>query len=68
LKSFSTEEDYAQYVRNNFIASMKASLSETDEILCTLIDPENKTVREEEINYPGDSLKDIDEEWEYERQ
>ncbi len=46
---------------------METSLSETDEIPCTLIDPENKTVREEEINYPADDLKIIDEEWENER-
>jgi hypothetical protein len=68
LKLFSTEDDYAQYLRNNHISSTETGLAETDKILCTLIDPENKTVTEDEISYPEDNLKTLDEEWENERQ
>ena len=68
LKLFSTEDDYAQYLRNNFISSTETGLAETDKILCILIDPENKTVTEDEISYPVDHLKTLDEEWENERQ
>lgn len=66
MKLFSTEDNYALYLRNTFIGSMNASLSEIDEILCTLIDPERKSLKEDEINYPNADLKTIDEEWENE--
>jgi hypothetical protein len=64
IKLFSTEDDYALYLRKKFTTSMNAGLLEIDEMLCTLIDPENKTLKEDEINYPSDDLKSLDEEWE----
>jgi hypothetical protein len=64
MKLFSTEDDYALYLRNKFILSMDTKLSEIDEILCAMIDPEKKIVKGEEINYPSDDLKAIDDEWE----
>jgi len=66
-QAFSIEDDYALYLRKNFIASMDIHLSEVDEILCTIIDPEMKSLKKEEIDYPDDDLKAIDEEWENER-
>jgi len=68
IKLFSTVDDYALYLRKKFTDSMDLNLSEIDEILCTLIDPENKIINEVEIDYPVDDLKAIDEEWENERQ
>ncbi len=66
MKLFSTEDDFTLYLRKNFISSLDIGLAETDEILCTLIDLENKTVMEDEIDYPEDDLKPLDEEWENE--
>ena len=66
-QAFSIEDDYALYLRKNFIASMDIHLSEVDEILCAIIDPEMKGLNKEEIDYPDDDLKTIDEEWENER-
>ncbi len=67
INTFSPGDDYALYLRNRFFASLQINLSEIDEILCTLIDPEKKSLREEDINYPEDDLKAIDDNWQKQR-
>ena len=68
IKLFSTVDDYSLHLQRKFVESMNNNLSEIDEILCTLIDPENKIIKEAEIDYPDDDLEAIDEEWENEKQ
>ncbi|WP_181304832.1 hypothetical protein [Rufibacter sp. XAAS-G3-1] len=64
MKLFSIEDDYALYLRTRFIESMDANLSEVDEIVCLLIDPEKRSLEENEIDYPNHNFEIIDKEWE----
>lgn len=66
-EKFSIEDDYSLYLRKKFMESMANNLSEVDEVLCMLIDPGKRKLKEDEINYPHFDLKAIDEEWLNER-
>ncbi len=61
---FSIEDDYSLYLRRKFMDAMNDSLSEIDETLCILVDPEKRKVAEDEIDYPNFDLAAIDKEWE----
>jgi hypothetical protein len=63
---FSIEDDYALHLRKKFMESMNHNLSEVDEILCKLIDPEKRNLKEDEIDYPNYDFETIDQEWEKE--
>jgi len=62
-KEFSVEEDYSLYLRKKFIGSMNNNLSEVDEMLCMLIDPEKRSFKEDEIDYPNYDFEALDKEW-----
>ena len=62
-QEFSIEEDYSLYLTNKFMASLESNLSEVDEVLCMLIDPEKREFEKDEINYPNFDMDAIDKEW-----
>lgn len=66
-EKFSIENDYSLYLRKKFMESMADDLSEVDQVLCMLIDPEMRKLKEDETDYPHFDLKAIDEEWLHER-
>ena len=49
---FSLEEDYGLHLRTKFVQSMNGNLSEIDETLCILIDQEQKSFTELELDFP----------------
>lgn len=60
---FLVEEEYSQYLKQDFIRTIPGNLTEIDEILCTLIDPEKKSFTEAELKYPEFDLEAIDLNW-----
>jgi len=65
-EQFSIEDDYSLYLRKQFMKSMNDKLSEVDKILCLLIDPEKRKLKEDEIDYPNFDFKTLDKEWRHE--
>ena len=63
-EEFSIEDDYSLHLRQKFIKSMDYNLSEVDETLCLLIDPENRSFKENEIDFPAYDFVTLDKEWE----
>lgn len=63
MGKFSIEDDYSLHLRQKFMGAMNDNLSEVDDVLCMLIDPEKRTFKEDEIEYPAFDLEAIDEEW-----
>ena len=65
-EAFSIEDDYGLHLRKKIMEAMNSHLSEVDEILCLLIDPEKRELQEDEIGYPAFDLATIDKEWQNE--
>ena len=66
IEDFSIEDDYGLHLRKKVMEAMNSHLSEVDEQLCLLIDPEKTALQEDEIGYPDFDLAAIDKEWENE--
>ncbi len=60
---FSLEDDYSLHLRKDFIKAMNNNLSEADELLCMLIDPEKRSFKEDEIAFPVYDFTAIDAAW-----
>ena len=63
LEGFSAGLEFSFYLQKKFNDSITSNLTEIDETLCLLIDPEKKNVTKEEIEYPDIDLETIDLNW-----
>ena len=63
IHDFLIEEEYSRFLKQEFIRKAVNNFTEMDELLCVLIDPENKSFTEAEIKYPEFDLEAIDLSW-----
>jgi hypothetical protein len=63
-EEFSIEDDYSLHLRQKFMETMNANLSEVDKTLCLLIDPEKRKFKEDEIDFSTYDFVALDKEWE----
>lgn len=64
---FSIETAFTAQVRKRSIDAMSQYLTELDDLLCLLIDPDQRSFNEAEINYPSYDLAALDAAWYQER-
>jgi hypothetical protein len=63
LEGFSTGLEYSFYLQKKFKEIILSNLSEIDETLSLLIDPGEKNINKEDIDYPELDLETIDRNW-----
>ncbi len=63
LEGFVPGLEYSFYLQGKLKESIIANAKEIDELLCSLIDPQNKTINKDDIDYPDFDLESIDLEW-----
>ena len=62
-KESSPDDNYSRYLKEPFINSLETNLTEIDNLLCFFIDPEKRTLLEDEIEYPYFDLDNLDADW-----
>ena len=65
--AFVTEDDFCLHIRKNYMTAMENNLTEVEELLSLLINPEGKELEEQEIGFPSFDIEALDEEWENRR-
>jgi hypothetical protein len=63
-EEFSIEDDYSLHLRQRFMQTMNDNLSDVDETLCLLIDPEKRNFKEDKIDFSTYDFATLDKEWE----
>ncbi|MBO9731470.1 MAG: hypothetical protein J7623_22710 [Chitinophaga sp.] len=64
LEGYSVALSYGWSLQHKLNSVIKDNISEIDDILCTILDPENRFFDKELIKYPDMDIDSIDREWE----
>lgn len=66
LEGFSVALHYGWFLQHKLNSVIKENITEIDDTLCTILDPENRVFDKELIKYQDVDIDRIDREWEME--